>query len=159
MSLKDTLAGIGSLLLFAAIGAAGFALLSVFYYGAAWASAQVLPFLSALARTSFALVLFVLIPLAIPRATRTFAAFGMLIASYVFGLTTWMTGLLLTLTLWGFLGVVIGLLLGGVGVVPLAGLATLFNGMWEEFFSVVILVMVTFGTRMGAIYLGGTLER
>jgi hypothetical protein len=36
-----------------------------------------------------------------------------------YGLTVWIWSLLLTYTLWGGFGVVIGILMGGVGIVPL----------------------------------------
>jgi len=83
----------------------------------------------------------------------------MYISSYVFGLTLWFLGLLLTYFTWGFLGVFIGLVLGGVGVVPVAMLAALING---EFFTLGILVfltMLTFGTRALGMYLAGRAEK
>ena len=62
-------------------------------------------------------------------------------------------GLLLTLALWGVLAVIIGLFLFGVGVVPIAMLATLFNGMWLELGLLFLAVILTFGCRLLGIVL------
>src|SRR5438046_9731864 len=56
----------------------------------------------------------------------------MMIVSYVFGATLWVWSLLLTYTLWGGFWLFIGLFMAGVGVVPLAMIATFFKGMWAE---------------------------
>jgi hypothetical protein len=69
-----------------------------------------------------------------------------------------MMGFLLTLAIWGATGVIIGLFLAGIGVVPVAMLATLFHGMWEPLIQLVLLFILTFGTRMGSLYLLGSLE-
>lgn len=53
----------------------------------------------------------------------------------------------LTLALWGVVAVVIGLILLGVGVVPIAMLATLLNGMWAELGMLAVAVVLTYGFR------------
>lgn len=53
---------------------------------------------------------------------------GLLIASYIFGLMLWMTGLMLTYTLWGLSAVFAGWFVFGIGVAITAIIATLFNG-------------------------------
>jgi hypothetical protein len=53
--------------------------------------------------------LFVLLPLAIFRWTRGFAASGLMLASFAFGVTTWMASFSITYYYWGVVGVVIGL--------------------------------------------------
>ena len=96
----------------------------------------------------------VLTPLALISRTRHWAGLGFFISSYVFGLTGWFMGLLLTWTLWGSLAVLIGLFIFGIGVVPIAMLATLFDGMWAELGLLFMAVILTFGFRT----LGMTLE-
>lgn len=59
--------------------------------------------------------------------TRGFSALGLLIASYAFGAILWVWSLLLTLQLWGALAVIIGLLIMGIGIVPVAILAVIFH--------------------------------
>ena len=48
----------------------------------------------------------------------------------------------------GALAVYIGLFLFGVGVVPIAMLATLFKGMWSTLGELVFLTILTYGARL-----------
>lgn len=107
------------------------AILAVFLVGTQWLSDRLLPWFSFASILALAFVLFVVLPLSIFRRCRGFAAIASLITSYVLGATLWMWAFLLTLALWGTWAVVFGLLMMGVGVVPMAMLATLFKGMWS----------------------------
>ena len=133
-------------------------ILVVFYRGAAWASEKLLPWFSILSLITFGLVVLIILPLAIPKATRGFSIGALFIASYVFGATLWMESLLLALSIWGMGWVVIGLILGGVGIIPIAMLATLIEGMWGPLIELALLTIVTFGARVGAISLAVSLE-
>lgn len=159
MNVKETLGAIGGLALMLAIAAVGIAIVIAFILGGVWVSKHLLPWLTVISFVVFAIVIFVLLPLAIPRATRGFSSISMLIASYVFGATLWMFGLLLTYFTWGVVAVIIGLVFFGVGVVPVALLATLFKGMWGPFFTLILLAIATYGCRIGAMSLAESLDR
>lgn len=159
MNVKETLGAIGGLALMLAIAAVGIAIVIAFILGGVWGSKHLLPWLTVISFVVFAIVIFVLLPLAIPRATRGFSSISMLIASYVFGATLWMFGLLLTYFTWGVVAVIIGLVFFGVGVVPIALLATLFKGMWGPFFTLILLAIATYGCRIGAMSLAESLDR
>jgi hypothetical protein len=158
MNVKEMLAGLGGLLIMGALLLVGITIGAVFIFGAAWASTKLLPWFSILTWIVFGLVVFIILPLAIPRATRGFSSVALFIASYVFGATLWMEGLLLTLFIWGLRAVFIGLFLAGVGVVPIAMLATLIKGMWGPLIELVLLTIMTFGSRVGAMSLAESLE-
>jgi hypothetical protein len=158
MNVKDTLAGLGGLLIMGAFLVVGLAIGGVFIFGAAWASTKLLPWSSVLTWVAFGIVVFILLPLAIPKATRGFSSVALFVASYVFGATLWMEGLLFSLAIWGVGAVFIGLFLAGVGVVPIAMLATLIKGMWGPLVELVLLTIMTFGSRIGAMSLMGSLE-
>lgn len=158
MNVKEMLAGLGGLLIMGALLLVGITISAVFIFGAAWASTKLLPWFSILTWIAFGLVVFIILPLAIPRATRGFSSVALFIASYVFGATLWMEGLLLTLFIWGLGAVFIGLFLAGVGVVPIAMLATLLKGMWGPLIELVLLTIMTFGSRVGAMSLAESLE-
>jgi len=158
MNVKDTLVGLGGLLIMGAFLIVGLIIAGIFIFGAAWASTKLLPWFSILTWVAFALVVFILLPLAIPKATRGFSSVALFIASYVFGVTLWMEGLLFTLAIWGIGAVFIGLFLAGVGVVPIAMLATLVKGMWGPLIELVMLTIMTFGSRIGAMSLAESLE-
>jgi len=49
--------------------------------------------------------------------------------------------------IWGGVALFIGLFLAGVGVVPIAMLATLINGEWATLGQIVLLLVFTFGFR------------
>lgn len=135
---------VGGLLLATAVIAAALVL------GAEQVSAMILPWLMLLSLAAWVIVVGVLLPLAILRATREVSRVGLLVASYVVGTTCWMMGLLLTLEIWGYLAAFLGLLVLGVGVVPIAMLATLRNGMSDLLFALVLLTVLTFVCRIVA---------
>lgn len=143
--------GIAGLLLLALVSVA-------MIKGAVWIGEHALQWLINFSWIVFAINLFILLPLGLFRKTGIAGGMGMYISSYVFGLTLWFLGLLLTYFTWGFLGIFIGLLLGGVGVVPVAMLAMLLN---SEFFTLVVLIVLTiltFGARALGIYLTSRAE-
>jgi len=158
MNAKEVLAGIGGLLIMGAMLLVGLTIGAVFIFGSAWASSKLLPWFSVLTWLAFGLVVFVFLPLSIPRATRGFSSVALLISSYVFGATLWMEGLLLTLFIWGLGAVFVGLFIAGVGVVPIAILATLIKGMWGPLIELVLLTIMTFASRFGALSLAESLE-
>jgi hypothetical protein len=83
----------------------------------------------------------------IPRA-RSAAGFILFVSSYVYGLATWIYGLVVTLALWGITALIIGIFLGGVGVIPIGILASVFHGRWDIFFTLLVLIILTYGTRV-----------
>ncbi len=93
--------------------------------GGVWLSAKLYPWLVGLTGFTFAVLVFVLLPNAVFSSVPKFAGSGMFIASYVFGATLW-----------------------GVGVVPLAMLATLFNGLWSTLGELVLGLILTIGVRV-----------
>lgn len=74
--------------------------------------------------------LFILAPLAFFPKTQGTSAIGFLIAAYAFHLILWVWSMAYTYSIWGMTGVIIGLILAGVGVVPVAMLAALLHGEW-----------------------------
>src|SRR3989442_6467261 len=98
--MKTTLASIGT-------GALGIAILLalalipvLLLQGGVWLSALLFPWLAAINALTLLVTLFVLLPNAVFSSTPRFAGSGMMIVSYVFGATLWVSSLLLTYTLW-----------------------------------------------------------
>lgn len=158
MSIKENLSGIGGFLLSGAFIFIGTVITFLFIDGISWVSTKLMPWFTVLTYFSFVIVVFILLPLAIPKKTRGFSSLALFIASYVFGATLWMEGLLLTMFIWGGIAVFIGLILMGIGVVPIAMLATLLNGEWWSLFELVMLTIMTFACRAGANSLAASLE-
>jgi hypothetical protein len=128
-------------------------LAGAFLLGATWLSLKALPWLYLASYLAFGFTLFILLPLTIFRRTRAFAGSGLIIASYIFGLNLWCFSFILTLALWGFAAVIIGLMIAGVGVVPVALLATGFNAEWGRFIDITFLLVLTFGCRFLGFYI------
>ncbi|MDR3739489.1 MAG: hypothetical protein P4L40_10760 [Terracidiphilus sp.] len=121
--------------------------------GAGWVSERLLPWFSVASLIALLVIVFILLPLSAFRTTRGFAALVIMYLSFLFGVTVWMEGLLTTLSIWGTGAVVFGLFLGGVGVVPIAMLATLFHGLWGRLGELIGLVVITFGCRFFALWI------
>ena len=136
--------GFSLILAGAAFGFLGFELMSEI----------LLPWFNLASILAFTFVLFVVLPLSVFRRCRRFAAVASLVSTFVFGATLWMGALLATFTLWGKWAVWIGLFMMGVGVVPIAILATLFKGMWSNLGLLVVLTVLTFGTGFYASWIG-----
>lgn len=124
---------------------------ALFILGSTWAAKNLLHPLMVSGWFFLALDLLVLLPLSLFRGLRGFTGILIFISSFVFGLVTWLLGFILTYSLWGLWAVIIGILLFGGAVVPFALLATMFKGMWEPFFVVLVLVALTFGSRIAGV--------
>jgi hypothetical protein len=148
MSIKETLSNMGAYAFGLIILLAVLALPVLFIAGGVVLGEKILPWLVSLSALTLGLNIVILLPLALIPPTRPWAGLGFFISSYVFGLTGWFMGLLLTWILWGGMAVIIGLFIMGVGVVPIGMLATLFNGMWAELGLLVLAVVLTFGLRI-----------
>ncbi len=131
---------------------------NLFIIGGVSLSERILPWCWRLSTLALVVSILFLLPLALIRKTRSIAAIGIYICSYVYGISAWFTGLLLTYSIWGSFAVLVGLFFLGIGVVPIAILATLFNGLWAELGILIALCVLTFGSRLGSIFLLKTLE-
>lgn len=127
--------------------------------GGARLSVVVYPWLSRAAGIAFTVALFVLFPMSFIRPARSFSSAGLMISSYVIGLALWVWALILTYVLWGLWAVVIGLFFMGVGIVPIAMLATLFKGMWPQLGQLVLGLVLVFGIRAYSLYVAQKAER
>jgi hypothetical protein len=74
---------------------------------------------------------------------------NILITSYLFGLAVWLFSAVITFTFWGFWGALfLGLILLGVGIVPMALLAVATHSQWNMAVVIVGGIVLTFGTRI-----------
>ena len=148
MSVKSMVSSIAGSAFGLVIMLAVIAIPVAFIVGGVWVGEKILPWLMFVSVLTLGLNIVILLPLALIRPTRAWAGVGFFISSYIFGATGWFMGLLLTWMLWGGVAVFIGLLIMGIGVVPIGMLATLFNGMWIELGLLFLAVILTFGLRM-----------
>ncbi len=126
---------------------------TVFIGGVEKVSEITFPILANISNYCLLLCAFVLLPLSLFKSTRTFSCWFFFMSSYVFGLCVWMFGLIVTYQLWGGGGLILGLIFGGVGVVPLGILASAIKGLWIVCSELIFGVLLVYGTRTFAIYL------
>ena len=120
----------------------------LFIKGGVWLSIKILPWLSVVMWLVFMLDIFIILPLWMFKKTKGISAIGLVVSSYIYGLTLWLWALLVTYAIWGTVAVFIGLFLFGVGVVPIAVLAAAINGEWGTISSITLLLLLTFGSRI-----------
>ncbi len=131
----------------------------IYILGVTWVSLHVFEYFLLLASVALMLCVLIFMPMALFRKTRFVSAYGFLISSYLFGVTTWILGFLTTLQYWGATGVFIGLILGIVGVVPLGIMASAFHADWSSVVALIVGLFVTYGARTLSFGLAASLER
>jgi len=141
------LKSIGGALLGITIFVASVVVLILFFKFGTTIAFNIAPFINTLAGILLIIDIAILLFAVIPKL-RGVVGIIVYISSYVFGLSAWIYGLAVTLSLWGVVALIIGLLLGGVGVVPIGMLAAIFHGQWGIFFSLLITVLMTYGFRL-----------
>lgn len=90
----------------------------------------------------------ILLPLCIFKSTRRFASISLTVSSYVMGAAAWIVGAIVTYIHWHLLGLIIGLFIAGVGVVPLGMLASALAGSWGDFWILFSLLAAVFVIRL-----------
>jgi hypothetical protein len=110
-------------------------------------------FLLPLSFIALAIAVLILLPLAIWRKTRPAAGIGFFVVSYVFGATTWFLGATVTFGSFGWIGLIFGLFILGIGVVPLGIIGAFFSlGISELGWSLCVMLVITLAARVaGAI--------
>lgn len=156
--MRDSLKAIGGFLIWILVLVGVSLLAFLIIKGGAWLSDKLYPWVVGLAAIAFAILVFILLPLAAFKKTRGVSGTGIFICSYAFGLSLWVWSFLITYTLWGGFGLFLGLMLGGIGVVPLAMLATLFKGMWAILGQLALIALITFGTRVLGLFIASKAE-
>jgi hypothetical protein len=142
-TLKNVAFALGGLL----VMAAAFGLAMIFIVGATAVSFGVMEWIPVVFWSNLLIAFFILGPLSLIPPARFIAAIGFVIASFVFGAMMWCCGLGVTYEAWGIVGVIIGLLIAGVGIVPVGMLAVLLQGEWQALIFFVIFILLTFGLR------------
>jgi hypothetical protein len=95
------------------------------------------------------------LPLLIFRPVRPFIAIAINWLSYIWGLWLWLTAFGFLQSNWGWLPVIIGIFLAGVGVVPVAMFMALIHGDFSNFFLFLVAIVLLIGTRLFARWLVG----
>lgn len=156
--LMETLKNVGWTLLGTAIMVAVVFVATLLINGMAWVSGHVLEYLITFNNIVTAVCIVFLLPLAPFRETRIVPAYGLYVASFVFGVCVWVYGFAVTYEIWGGVGVFIGLILGIVGIVPLGIIAALSHAEWVVVAELIYGLVLTYGARAIALWLAAKIE-
>jgi hypothetical protein len=96
---------------------------------------------------TLAACLLVFAPLGFFCGMRLFAANALIASSYVLGAILWIACALITFSLWGWIALIIGLVLFGLGIVPMAMLALAIDALWVSLCALTFLLVATFAIR------------
>jgi hypothetical protein len=138
------------------------AIISVFVlliYGKAYFDAQIYSHLHSAVVILIVVCIVILSPLCLFDRTRMIAVYGFTICSFAYGLATWLVGLVSTYIIWGKLGITVGLLLGGVGVVPLGIVASMLHADWLPVAEIVIGLVLTFASHFLGLFLASKMDQ
>jgi len=89
---------------------------------------------------------------ALVKPMRVVGAFGMMFISWAFGAIAWAYSLIGVWSVWGMVLVIIGLVFAWVGLVPMALIASLFNGMWTNLLILAVLIVLWLTPRIISAY-------
>lgn len=155
---KNAVKSVAGILLLLFIVVGGFVLLALLIGGVGWIADNVLPWVKVVAQITLFVVVPISLLLSIFKKSRVVGAIGLLISSYVWGLNLWLWALVIAYYLAGTFWLVVGLLLGGIGVVPIAIIASLISGKWIIAVQIAISAVVIFAVRGFSIFLGDRAE-
>jgi len=125
----------------------------IFITGTAWIGSIIMPYLVTVNTIFTFISLFIFIPLLLFKTTRMWGGNALFFVSWIFGTTLWLFSFFATYELWGFLGLFIGLFFLGIGVIPVAFIASLFSGEWMMLAGITYMIILTFGTRFLGAYI------
>lgn len=157
-NILEKIKSIGYSVLGILIMGAFFLLAYLFFTGGIALGIKILPWLFNITGFVFLVDILILLPLLMLNKTRSITSIGLLISSYIFGVTLWFWGLILTFYYWGFLAVIIGLFIFGVGVVPIALLATIINTEWSLVGQIILMILFTYGSRYYAFHIAKKID-
>lgn len=153
--IKNILLTVGGLLFYIFLAVGGVVLLLLFFKGTPWIAENIYPFVNAISGIALIIAVPLSLILSIFKRTRGIGGAGLFISSYAVGINLWVWSLMVAYSLAGVVWLVVGVLAGGVGVVPIAIIASLLKTQWRVAVQILILVVVVFALRGFGAYLAG----
>jgi hypothetical protein len=134
--------GIGGLLL----GALAVLVIGLVLIGGAKLAVWIQPWVEGLAALTLGTLIPLCLLLLIFRKTRGYGGIGIYFASYAIGLALWIFCFLYAVGV-SLFWTIVGILMAGLGIVPVAAIMTLIRGDWSNFGSILGAVLVVFALR------------
>jgi hypothetical protein len=150
---KDFVVGVSGLLFYLVAFVGIIFLLMFLIRGGTWVAANIYPTVSIILATFVLIAIPTSLVLAIFKKSRGIGSIGLLISSYALGLNLWLSSLIMAYTFAGTFWLIVGLLFGGIGVVPIAFIATLISGKWSIAGQILLMAAIVYGVRASSHYL------
>ena len=113
----------------------------------------ILNLLNIVSETGIAIaLLFGLSALVVQRLRSPFATYLYALSCSI-GAATWLFSAITLYGHWGFIGLLIGLFIAGIGVVPVAMISMMVHGEWIMLLTVAVQLVMLFGCRFGSLVL------
>jgi hypothetical protein len=119
----------------------------IYLFGIAGLFKHIFQILMIFTLVALILCIFVFVPMGLTENRRVPAIYGLVSSSYLFAATTLLMCAVVTMEYLGFGGVVIGLLLGIVGLIPLGLLVTALNSDWSSTAVIIFSIIITVASR------------
>lgn len=145
---ESRLKNIGISMLVPIGGVAVLFLVALMLRGMVWVSEKTLPWLLTATKYTIGICIFVLLPLCIFRKVRPYVGVAFGYASLVFTLMLWAYSCLFAFDVWGYGGLIVGLVFMGLGVVAVAFLAALLHAQWWVVLDLIVGVFLSLGTHL-----------
>jgi hypothetical protein len=130
-----------------------------FIKGSDWLNENIFLWLYDVTVYVFIIDIVIFLPLAFFRQTRIFSGLGFYLSHVFYVLTLWSWSLILVFEIWGKVSVIIGVIIFGVGVIPIAVLATLAKLMLGISGQLILLIILSLGVyQLGAFLIGSYFE-
>lgn len=95
----------------------------------------------------------ILLLLSLFRRLRKYTGLLIIISSILFGITIWFLCVMITYAYWNIIVLIIGIVFFGIGVIPLALLASLIEKNWLALGLIVVGIIITYLTTTLGMYI------
>jgi hypothetical protein len=96
---------------------------------------------------ALALCVFVFLPMIFIKRARGWGGLGFFYSSFGWGLYLWLTAFLYTYANFGLFWLLLGLLLAGIGVIPIAIIGSFIHRDWSGVLQIVVMLVFSLGFR------------
>ncbi|MCP4177206.1 MAG: hypothetical protein GY756_05510 [bacterium] len=147
LNIKAEVKNIGCLFVGIAILIGALFIFSLFVKGGVWFADTLFPLFIYASIVLLILDIVLFLPLSLFKNTKLVAGKWIFFSSYLFGVTLWIWCLILTYKAFGWIGILIGVILLGIGIVPVGFVGALLTGHMLIVLYLIFFVVITYGAR------------
>lgn len=150
--MKDRLLGVTGFFLFIAALSVLAGIAALLFPGTTYITKHLFPAMKQLSGLMIFASIVMLVIAMVP-SLRGWAGAVLYLSSYCYGALIWFAAFIVTYSVWGVTGLILGIALFGIGVVPIAILACMLHSHWEPLFLLVAGLILAVSCRGGGVML------